>query len=215
MGSREFFDFEQPVHQVAIGREFYIGRREVTFDEWDACVAEGGCSYKPDDRGLGRGQRPVTDLSWDDTKVYLGWLSAKTGKTYRLPTESEWEYAAKAGTTTTYSWGRTADKDRANCNGCTTDPLRRTINTGSYQPNAFGLYDMAGNAAEWVEDCWSDGYRGAPTDGSAANKPQCRERVLRGGSFNNDPRYLRSAARFKYDHDVRFYTNGFRVVRDK
>jgi formylglycine-generating enzyme required for sulfatase activity len=214
MGSSEMFDFEAPVHQVSIRKPFYIGKREVTFDEWDACVAEGGCKQKPDDRGLGRGRRPVTDLDWDDAKGYVAWLSQKTGKTYRLPTESEWEYVARAGTTTTYPWGRTVDKDKANCLGCTSDPVKKAIDTGSFPPNAFGVHDMAGNAAEWVEDCWSDNYRGAPTDGSAWTKPVCRERVLRGGSFNNDPRYLRSAARFKYDQNVRFYTNGFRVVRE-
>jgi formylglycine-generating enzyme required for sulfatase activity len=214
MGSTEMFDFEAPVHQVSIRKPFYIGRREVTFDEWDACVAEGGCKQKPDDRGLGRSRRPVTDLDWDDAKGYVAWLSQKTGKTYRLPSESEWEYVARAGTTTTYPWGRTVDKDKANCLGCTSDPVKKAIDTGSFPPNAFGVHDMAGNAAEWVEDCWSDNYRGAPTDGSAWTKPQCRERVLRGGSFNNDPRYLRSAARFKYDQNVRFYTNGFRVVRE-
>jgi formylglycine-generating enzyme required for sulfatase activity len=209
------FDFEGPVHQVSIRRDFYLGRREVTFDEWDACIADRGCTYRPDDRGLGRGQRPATDLSWDDAKAYVAWLSRKTGKTYRLPSESEWEYAARARSTTTYPWGRTIEKDRANCIGCTSEPWRRAIATGSFQPNAFGMFDMAGNAAEWVEDCWNDGYRGAPADGAAWTNNQCRERVLRGGSFNNDPRYLRSAARFKYDHDVRFYTNGFRVARDK
>lgn len=214
MGSTEMFDFETPVHQVSIRKPFYIGRREVTFEEWDACFTEGGCKQKPDDRGLGRTRRPVTDLDWDDAKSYVAWLSQKTGKTYRLPSESEWEYVARAGTTTTYPWGRTVDKDKANCLGCTSDPVKKAIDTGSFPPNAFGVYDMAGNAAEWVEDCWSDNYRGAPTDGSAWTRPQCRERVLRGGSFNNDPRYLRSAARFKYDQNVRFYTNGFRVVRD-
>jgi formylglycine-generating enzyme required for sulfatase activity len=214
MGSTEMFDFEAPVHQVSIRKAFYIGRREVTFEEWDACIAEGGCKQKPDDRGLGRSRRPVTDLDWDDAKSYLAWLSQKTGKAYRLPSESEWEYVARAGTTTTYPWGRAVEKDKANCLGCTSDPVKKAIDTGSFPPNAFGVYDMAGNAAEWVEDCWSDNYRGAPTDGSAWTKPQCRERVLRGGSFNNDPRYLRSAARFKYDQNVRFYTNGFRVVRD-
>jgi formylglycine-generating enzyme required for sulfatase activity len=214
MGSTEMFDFEAPVHRVSIQKPFYIGRREVTFEEWDACVAEGGCKQKPDDRGLGRSRRPVTDLDWDDAKGYVAWLSQKTGKTYRLPTESEWEYVARAGSTTTYPWGRTVDKDKANCLGCTSDPVKKAIDTGSFPPNAFGVYDMAGNAAEWVEDCWSDNYRGAPTDGSAWIKPVCRERVLRGGSFNNDPRYLRSAARFKYDQNVRFYTNGFRVVRE-
>ena len=199
MGSTEMFDFEAPVHQVSIRKPFYIGRREVTFEEWDTCIAEGGCKQKPDDRGLGRSRRPVTDLDWDDAKSYLAWLSQKTGKTYRLPSESEWEYVARAGTTTTYPWGRTVEKDKANCLGCTSDPVKKAIDTGSFPPNAFGVYDMAGNAAEWVEDCWSDNYRGAPTDGSAWTKPQCRERVLRGGSFNNDPRYLRFAARFKYD----------------
>jgi formylglycine-generating enzyme required for sulfatase activity len=214
MGSTELFDFEAPVHHVSIGKPFYIGRREVTFEEWDACIAEGGCKQKPDDRGLGRARRPAIDLDWDDAKGYTAWLSQKTGHAYRLPTESEWEYAARAGSTTTYPWGKTVDKDKANCIGCTTDPLKKAVDTGSFKPNAFGVYDMAGNAAEWVEDCWNDNYRGAPADGSAWTKPQCRERVLRGGSFNNDPRYLRSAARFKYDHDVRFYTNGFRVVRE-
>jgi formylglycine-generating enzyme required for sulfatase activity len=214
MGSGEMFDFEAPVHQVSIRKQFYIGRREVTFEEWDACLAEGGCKQKPDDRGLGRGRRPVTDLHWDDARGYAAWLSQKTGQTYRLPTESEWEYVARAGSTTTYPWGKTVEKDKANCIGCTSDPVKKAIDTGSFKPNAFGVYDMTGNAAEWVEDCWNDSYRGAPADGSAWTKPQCRERVLRGGSFNNDPRYLRSAARFKYDHDVRFYTNGFRVVRE-
>jgi formylglycine-generating enzyme required for sulfatase activity len=214
MGSSEMFDFEAPVHQVSVGKAFYIGRREVSYDEWDACIAEGGCKQRPDDRGLGRARRPATDLDWDDAKGYAAWLSQKTGHTYRLPTESEWEYVARAGSTTTYPWGRTIEKDRANCIGCTNDPLKKAIDTGSFPPNGFGIYDMMGNAAEWVEDCWNENYRGAPTDGSAWTKPQCRERVLRGGSFNNDPRYLRSAARFKYDHDVRFYTNGFRVVRE-
>lgn len=214
MGSSEMFDFEAPVHHVSIRKPFYIGRREVTFEEWDACVAEGGCKQKPDDRGLGRGRRPVTDLDWDDAKSYVTWLTQKTGKTYRLPSESEWEYVARAGSTTTYPWGRAVDKDKANCLGCTSDPVKKAIDVGSFPPNAFGVYDMAGNAAEWVEDCWNDNYKGAPADGSAWTKPLCRERVLRGGSFNNDPRYLRSAARFKYDQSVRFYTNGFRVVRE-
>jgi formylglycine-generating enzyme required for sulfatase activity len=214
MGS-EMFDFERPVHKVSIAKDFYIGRREVTFQEWDTCVDDGGCSYRPDDHGLGRGMRPVTDVNWTDTAAYVAWLSRKTGQIYRLPSESEWEYAARAGSSTTYPWGKTVDKDRANCIGCTGDPPKKAVDTGSYPPNAFGLFDMAGNAAEWVQDCWTDTYRGAPADGSAWARPECRERVLRGGSFNNDPRYLRSAARFKYDFDVRYYANGFRVVRER
>ena len=213
MGSNELYEFEKPVHPVAL-RAFYLGIREVSLDEWDRCVNEGGCNYRPDDRGLGRGKRPVTDIHWNDANAYLAWLSAKTGKRYRLPSESEWEYAARAGTTTTYPWGQTVERDRANCLGCNEQPRRSAVASGQFPPNAFGLYDMAGNAAEWVADCWSENYRSAPRDGSAYVVPGCRERVLRGGSFNNDPRYLRSAARFKYEADVRFYTNGFRVARE-
>ena len=215
MGSTDVFTFEGPVHQVSIRKPFYIGRYEVTYDEWDACVMDRGCTYRPEDAGMGRGRRAVSDVDWNDAKTYLAWLSQKTGKTYRLPTESEWEYSARAATNSTYSWGRSVDKDRANCSGCTSEPRSNVIEVGSFKPNAFGLYDMAGNAAEWVEDCWSEGYRGAPTDGSASVKPGCRERVLRGGSFNNDPKYLRSAARFRYDFNVRYLANGFRVVREK
>ena len=174
-----------------------------------------GCTYRPDDAGTGCGRRPVTDVDWNDAKTYAAWLSRKTGKTYRLPTESEWEYAARGATSSTYSWGRSVEKDRANCAGCTSEPHNGTMQVGSFKPNAFGLYDMAGNAAEWVEDCWTEGYRGTPTDGSASVKPGCPERVLRGGSFNNDPKYLRSAARFRYDFNVRYQANGFRVVREK
>lgn len=213
MGSNDLYEFEKPVHPVAV-RSFYLGMREVSLEEWDRCVNEGGCNYRPDDRGLGRGKRPVTDIHWNDANAYLAWLSAKTGKRYRLPSESEWEYAARAGTTTTYPWGQTVEKDRANCLGCNDQPRRSAVASGQFPPNAFGLYDMAGNAAEWVADCWSENYRSAPRDGSAYVVPGCRERVLRGGSFNNDPRYLRSAARFKYEADVRFYTNGFRVARE-
>lgn len=214
MGSAEMFEFEKPVHAVTIARPFYIGTDEVTFAQWDACVAEGGCSYRPGDRNLGRGKRPVTDIHWNDANAYLVWLSYKTGRKYRLPTEAEWEYAARAGTTTSYPWGNSVDKEMANCLGCNAQPRRQASEVGQFPPNRFGLRDMAGNAAEWVADCWSENYRAAPRDGSAYAPAGCRERVLRGGSFNNDPRYLRSAARFKYESDVRFYTNGFRVVRE-
>ena len=214
MGSTELFPFEGPVHTVAIKKPFAIGRTEVTFAEWDACVADKGCAFSPDDRGAGRGARPVSNLSWDDAKQYAVWLSQKTGKAYRLPTEAEWEYAARAGTVASYFWGKAMEKGRANCSGCDGAPSTAAVAVASYPPNAFGLHDMAGNVAEWVEDCWSDSYKAAPADGSAFVKPGCQERVLRGGSFNNDPRYLRSASRFKYDFDVRYHANGFRVVRD-
>ena len=215
MGATDGFVFETPVHEVTISKAFFIGRREVTFDEWDACLSEGGCQYRPGDRGQGRGLRPASDLDWNDAKSFVGWLSRKTGKTYRLPTEAEWEYAARAGTKTAFYWGNAIEKGRANCAGCNSQALNQTVTTGTFPANPLGLFDMAGNAAEWVEDCWGDNYQAAPKDGSALTKPDCRERVLRGGSFNNDQRFVRTAARFKYDFDVRYYTNGFRVVREK
>jgi formylglycine-generating enzyme required for sulfatase activity len=215
MGSTELFRFEAPVHNVTIRKPFYIGRTEVTYDEWDACVMAKGCDFSPDDRGVGRGKRPVGNLSWEDTQQYVAWLSKRTGQSYRLPSEAEWEYAARAGRPTTYYWGKMMEKARANCSGCDGPRSTTAVTVASYPPNEFGLYDMSGNVAEWVEDCWNDSYRSAPADGSAWVKSGCKERVLRGGSFSNEPRYVRSASRFKYDFDVRFQTNGFRVVRQR
>lgn len=213
MGSNEA-DFEKPEHRVTIRKPIAIGRHEVRFVEWDACVAAGGCKHRPDDLGKGRGERPVTNVSWDDVKAYLGWLSQKTGEKYRLPSEAEWEYAARAGTTTRYWWGQEAGRDNANCRDCGSMSVRQMVPTGSFAPNKFGLYDTAGNAAEWVEDCWNENFRGAPSDGSAWTGGQCRQRVLRGGSLESVARHVRSAARFRYDADVRYYGNGFRVVRE-
>jgi len=211
MGSAEL-EYEKPVHRVAI-KAFAIGRREVTFDEWDQCVAAGNC-FRPDDRGQGRGDRPVTDVSWRDVQAYIGWLSQKSGKKYRLPSEAEWEYAARGGTKTTFWWGRDVGNRFANCRDCGGGAQPQAIATGTFAANPFGLFDTSGNAAEWVEDCWNDSYRGAPKDGTAWSSGQCGQRVLRGGSFDSQARYVRSAARFRYDVDVRYYANGFRVARD-
>ncbi|MEZ5785098.1 MAG: formylglycine-generating enzyme family protein [Xanthobacteraceae bacterium] len=213
MGSAET-PLERPIHHVNIPRPFAIGRREVSFAEWDQCVAAGACRHNPSDRGWGRGDNPVLDISWDDAQAYLSWLSEKTGRKYRLPTEAEWEYAARAGTTTPFWWGRDAKDGAANCVGCGPGSQRRTVPTASFRPNAFGLYDTSGNMAEWVEDCWNDDYGGAPKDGSAWTSGQCNLRVLRGGSFANNASLARSAARFRYDKDVRYFANGFRVVSD-
>ena len=214
MGANDI-TMEKPIHRVAIGQPIAIGRREITFAEWDQCVAAGACKYRPDDRGWGRGDRPVIDVSWDDAEVFLVWLSQNTGQQYRLPTEAEWEYAARAGTTSPYWWGHDAGNGLANCDGCgAPGGGSKTTPAGSFRPNAFGLYDTAGNAAEWVEDCWNDSYRGAPRDGSAWTTGQCRLRVLRGGSFGSKPALIRSAARFRYDQDVRYFANGFRAARD-
>jgi formylglycine-generating enzyme required for sulfatase activity len=211
MGSAEL-EYEKPVHRVAI-KAFAIGRREVTFEEWDQCTAAGNC-FRADDRGQGRGERPVTDVSWRDVQAYIAWLSQKTGKKYRLPSEAEWEYAARGGTKTTFWWGRDVGNRFANCRDCGGGSQSQAITTGTFAANPFGLFDTAGNAAEWVEDCWNDTYRGAPKDGSAWSTGQCGQRVLRGGSFDSQARYVRSAARFRYDADVRYYANGFRVARD-
>jgi formylglycine-generating enzyme required for sulfatase activity len=207
-------EYENPVHRVSIAKPFAIGRYEVTFGEWDQCVDDGGCKHRPEDRDWGRGDRPVINVSWLDAKAFVTWLSQKTGKTYRLPTEAEWEYAARGGTNTAYWWGRDVGSRQANCRECNTGDVQKTAPVGSYKPNAFGLYDTAGNAAEWIEDCWNDSYRGAPNNGSAWTSGQCRLRVLRGGAFDSQAKYLRSMARFRYDTDVRYIANGFRVVRE-
>jgi formylglycine-generating enzyme required for sulfatase activity len=212
MGSS--LEYENPMHRVTIAKPFAIGRHEVTFSEWDKCVDEGGCRYRPDDRDWGRGDRPVINVSWLDAKAFVTWLSQKTGKSYRLPSEAEWEYASRAGTNTAYWWGRDLGSRQANCRDCNTGEVQRTTPVGSYKPNGFGLYDTAGNAAEWTEDCWNDSYRGAPNNGAAWLIGQCRLRVLRGGAFDSQARYLRSMSRFRYDVDVRFIANGFRVVRE-
>jgi len=202
--------YEKPEHRVAIPSPFAIGRREITFDEWDQCP----CNYRPNDRGWGRGSRPVIDISWNDAQAFVTWLSQKTGKTYRLPSEAEWEYAARGGTNSTFWWGRSIVSGTANCEDCSGTPPRQTLPAGSLRPNPFGLFDVAGNAAEWVEDCWNDSYRGAPRNGSAWTTGQCRQRGIRGGSFASKAPLIRPAARFKYDQDVRYYANGFRVARD-
>jgi formylglycine-generating enzyme required for sulfatase activity len=206
--------FEKPQHKVSLANPFAIGRNEITFDEWDLCYSAGGCKHRPDDHGWGRGKQPVIDVSWDDAKGFLAWLSRTTGKTYRLPSEAEWEYAARAGTLTPFWWGRDVGKGNANCEGCAGGPTARTMPSRSFRPNAFGLYDTSGNAAEWVEDCWNETYRNAPRDGSAWTSGDCQLRVLRGGSFTSKPNAVHSTSRFRYDHDVRYYANGFRAVRD-
>jgi formylglycine-generating enzyme required for sulfatase activity len=213
MGSAEK-PSEGPTHRVTIGKAFAIGRREVTFAEWDQCLAAGACKHNPSDQGWGRADRPVINVSWDDAKEFVAWLSQKTGQTYRLPSEAEWEYVARAGTSSAYWWGKDVGVGHAKCEDCGGDPAHKTVPVGSFRPNAFGLYDTAGNATEWVEDCWNPSYQGAPHDGSAWTTGDCGVRVLRGGSFANKATSLRSAWRFKYDEDVRYYANGFRVARD-
>jgi formylglycine-generating enzyme required for sulfatase activity len=206
--------FEGPVHKVTFARPFAVGRFEVTFDEWDRCVADKGCAFRPDDKGLGRGKRPVVNVSWLDAKEFMAWLSAKTGKKYRLPTEAEWEYVARGGTNSPFWWGQAIGQGQANCRECNSGNVLQTLPVGSFKSNPFGIFDTSGNAAEWVEDCWNDSYRGVPQDGTAAAGGQCGWRVLRGGAFDGQAKSVASAARFRYDHDVRYPANGFRVGRE-
>jgi formylglycine-generating enzyme required for sulfatase activity len=213
MGSNDT-PYEKPEHTISIRRPFAIGRREVTFAEWDQCADIGACKVRPEDHGWGRGDRPVVNVSWEDAKLFVAWLSQRTGQRYRLPSEAEWEYAARAGTRTPFWWGRDIGTGHAQCDGCGSPIKQQVVPAGSFRPNGFGLYDTAGNAAEWVEDCWNDSYRNAPKDPSPWTSGDCRLRVLRGGNFLSKASDVRSAARFRYDVDVRYYANGFRVVRE-
>ena len=203
---------ERPQHQVTL-RSFALGATEVTFDEWDACVRGGGCdSRRPSDQGWGRGARPVINVSWDDAQAYVSWLSAETRRSYRLPSESEWEYAARAGTTTPFHTGTAISTDQANYRGGRY--RERTTPVRTFAPNAFGLYDVHGNVWEWVADCPSFTYRGAPDDGTAwIPGGRCPSRVLRGGSWADPPPSLRSANRLGSAVGVRSFTAGFRVAR--
>ena len=209
-------DDARPVHSVTVP-VFEMGKYEVTFDQWDACMADGGCGdYFPSDWGRGRGNRPVIDVSWDDVQLFIAWLNDKTGGNYRLPTEAEWEYVARAGSTTKYSWGDTIGSNRANCVGCGSPwDDKQAAPVGSFAPSNFGLHDMHGNAWEWVEDCWHDNYAGAPTDGSAwVSGGNCRARVVRGGSWYFTPRFLRAAYRLGLSTDARkYFSLGFRLAR--
>ena len=178
------YDNEKPVHTVTVPA-FKLGKFEVTFTQWDACVADGGCGrYTPYDAGWGRGNRPVINVSWDDIQLFIDWLNDKTGGNYRLPTEAEWEYAVRAGSTTEYSWGNSIGSNRANCDGCGSRwDNRQTAPVGSFSANAWGLHDLHGNVWEWVQDCWNKNYKGAPTDGRAWTSGDCGRRVIRGGSW--------------------------------
>lgn len=221
MGSPPSAQQAEAAHRVTIAAPFAVGKFAVTFDEWNDCVKGGGCEgYRPDDQGWGRGRRPVIDISWDLAQAYVQWLAARSGKPYRLLSEAEWEYAARAGTTTMFSTGEAISPRLANYDGSedgsgpSAANRKRTLPVGSFPPNAFGLYDMHGNVTQWVEDCWHDDYTdAAPHDGSAWVDGKCEGRVLRGGSWGDSESELRSAARTGEYKDVSSYNDGFRVAR--
>jgi formylglycine-generating enzyme required for sulfatase activity len=217
--SRE--DAETPQVKVTIAKPFAIGIHEVTYDEWAACIADGGCGgYEPPDLGWGKKQRPVVNVSVEDARAYLAWLSEKTGATYRLPSEAEWEYAARAGSGGAFYTGDQITTGQANYNG--QYPYNRaskgqyrskTTTVGSFAANAFGLHDMHGNVREWTQDCWRSSHSGAPEDGTAVGGA-CSSQVIKGGSWNVGAWRLRSAYRDDGEKTLRKYDTGFRVVRD-
>jgi len=203
---------EGPQHKVVIAKSFAVSKFDVTFAEWDACFSVGGCR-KRGDGGMGRDTKPAVTVSWDDAEQYALWLSWMTGRSYRLLTEAEWEYVARAGTTTTYYWGDEVGKGHANCMGCGSEENKQTSAVGSFPANPFELYDMAGNVWQWVQDCYSRNYDQAPTDGSASTGQDCIYRVARGGSWNLGPEYVRSAVRFRFPSNYQAVNRGFRVAR--
>ena len=211
-------EYEEPMRRVRIDYQFAVGVYEVTFAEWYACLDAGGCgSYVPDDMRWGRGNRPVINVSWDDAQSYVRWLSGRTGNTYRLLSEAEWEYVARAGTETAYSWGDSIGVNRANCKGCGSAwDSTRTAPVGSFAANGWGVHDIHGNVYEWVQDYWEGDYKGAPTDGSAVPSPYkgADYHVRRGGSWAHKPRSLRSGDRSLDTADTRDNDFGFRVARD-
>jgi formylglycine-generating enzyme required for sulfatase activity len=205
---------EYPQHNVTVQKPFGVGKYEITYDEWDACVAGGGCTEEQSDFGWGRRGRPAIAVNWNDAQQYIRWLSKRSGKLYRLLSEAEWEYAARAGTSTRYPWGDDPGTNRANFRGSGSRwSGKRTSPVGSFEPNAFGLHDLNGNVWEWVQDCWQDSYRGAPSDGSPWEAAKCGLRVVRGGSWLYAPVLARSADRDRFVPGVRIINLGFRVAR--
>ena len=223
MGSEQYAR-EQPQHTVTFATQFAVGKFDITFDEWAACTKDGGCSGNPNpsDEGWGRGRHPVINVSWVDANDYVSWLSKKTGQHYRLLTEAEWEYAARAGSTTNYPWGNAIDCKKASYDGgpgssCYYKTGRRSFRgtqpVGRYPPNEWGLYDMNGNVWQWCEDSWHPDYRGAPADGTAWQGGDESMSVLRGGAWNYRPSGLRSADRNWLPKSARTDFLGFRVAR--
>jgi formylglycine-generating enzyme required for sulfatase activity/class 3 adenylate cyclase len=199
---------EKPPHQVTI-RPFAISKYPISVRDWNDCAAAKACAFA----ATGKDDAPVTNVSWTDAKQFVAWLAGATRKAYRLPSEAEWEYAARGGTQTKYWWGDQFQSGMANCKNCNDIAVaEQPIKVGSFKPNPFGLYDMGGGVDQWVEDCWHKNYQGAPADGSAWVEAECASHVIRSGSWKNDARYVRPSNRDSYDTNVRYPTHGFRVA---
>ncbi len=209
MGSNEDFS-EKPIHQVAI-KAFSLGKYPVTIRQWNECAAAKACSFT----ATGEADAPVTNVSWNDAKDYVTWLGQVTHKPYRLPSESEWEYAARAGTQTKYWWGDQLQPGMVDCKNCValaSTAAELPAKVGSFKANPFGLFDMGGGVDQWVEDCWHRNYQGAPADGAPWMDAECLSHVIRSGSWKNDASYVRPANRDHYDTGVRYPTHGLRVA---
>ena len=207
MGSNEDIS-EKPVRQVMI-KPFAMGKFPVSVGEWNACAAAKACGFT----ATGKDDAPVTNVSWSDARQYVAWLAQTTGKQYRLPSEAEWEYAARGGTQTRYWWGDQFQAGMVNCKNCSDIPaVDQPAKVGSLKPNPFGLFDMGGSVDQWVEDCWHKNYQGAPADGSPWVESNCSSHVMRSGSWRKDSNYARSSNRGSYDTNVRYPTHGFRVA---
>jgi len=231
MGSTGYSNVERPPHTVTI-QPFQLGETEVTWAQYQGCIDSGVCSNNASDQGWGKANRPIINVSWNDVQRYIQWLNQKTGQRFRLPSEAEWEYAARAVVgergsesrkNSDYSWGDNIGENQANCDGCGSQwDDRQTAPVASFSANVFGLYDMHGNVWEWVQDCWHDNYKGAPSNGDAwetasqveSQSEQCRRRVLRGGSWHNVRGYLRSAYRSADIVESTYFNFGFRLAHD-
>ncbi len=220
--STDRYHWEGPQHVVRIMAPFAVGRFAVTFDEWEACIADGGgTGYWPGDQGWGRGKRPVINVSFDDAMAYVAWLSSTTGTTYRLLSEAEREYVTRAGTRTAFWWGDTISTEQANYDGNYVfrggekgEYRKKTVPVDSFESNPWGLYNVHGNVWEWCEDIWRDNYDGAPIDGSAwLQGGDSSTRVVRGGSWGYYPQILRAAIRIRISAESRIKFLGFRVAR--
>jgi formylglycine-generating enzyme required for sulfatase activity len=203
---------EGPAREVSIERPVAVGRFEVTFEEWEACLLDGGCDRWPDDRGWGRGKRPVIDVNWDDANRYVAWLSRKTGKAYRLLSEAEWEYAARAGTASARPWGEELAEGKARCADCGKPAAPGTAAAGSHGENPWKLADMLGNVWEWTADCYNPALSAVPADGSAATSGDCAQRSMRGGSWLTSAKGVRAATRAYFPASRRAPNIGFRVA---
>ena len=212
MGSHEDRS-EEPAHFVEV-RPFWISKYPVTVAEWDACVAGGGCKHIPD--STHEPDQPMSNVSWLDAMSYVHWLARATGVPYRLPSEAEWEYAARAGSMTRYWWGNEVETGHADCHGCGSFQEKAgPVKVGSFAANRFGLFDMGGDVAEWVADCWHANYADAPTDGAAWECQNGGDHVLRGGSWMSTPNIVRASDREHYETSVRYPGNGFRIARSE